>query len=223
MVLVEDLASALQIEIVLAERRPGQRRQRLEVGADDRGLGALGVTALEASSLLVELLERFRPHLLLFGDPAVLAHFLGDVAVVAELLLDRLELLAQVVLALAAVHLAARLKRDLLLHGQELDLSSQKPMDSPQASERIEGREDLLRLAPWQVEIAGCEIREPPGLFEVGGEDHDLRGDLLAEVDDALEVLLDGSHHGLELERLVLRLVLFDRPDLGLKERASSG
>ena len=53
---------------------------------------------------------------------AVLRELLGHLLALAELLLDRPQLLAQVVLALRLVHLAARLRGDLLLHRQDRDL-----------------------------------------------------------------------------------------------------
>ena len=51
------------------------------------------------------------------------ADLLGEVVALAELLLDRLELLAQEVLALRLVHLVARVGGDLLLHGEQLHLA----------------------------------------------------------------------------------------------------
>ena len=55
-VLVEPLARGLQVERVLAEPRPGQRGEPLEVGADDPVLDRLRRQALEALQLAVGLL-----------------------------------------------------------------------------------------------------------------------------------------------------------------------
>ena len=104
------------------------------------------MAALQPTSLLVELRERLRAHLLLVREPPVFGDLLGDIATVSELLVDRFELLPQVVLALAAVHFTPSLHRDLLLHREQLHLSRQEPVDPAQASEGIERREDLLGL-----------------------------------------------------------------------------
>ena len=64
---------------------------------------------------------------------------LGGLLAFAELVLDRPQLLPQVVLALRAVHLAARLGGDLLLHRQDGDLLGQALVDQAQALDRVVG------------------------------------------------------------------------------------
>ena len=98
----------------------------------------------------------------LLGDElAVLRELLGDLLALAELLLDRAELLAQVVLALRLVHLAARLRRDLLLHRQDGDLLGEALVDEPQPLDRVGRLEDLLRLLELEVQVR--RRRGPPG------------------------------------------------------------
>ncbi len=76
----------------------------------------------------------------------VVGDLLGQLLALAELLLDGLELLAQEVLALAAVDLAPGLRGDLLLHGEHLDLARQKLAHLAQPLDRIDGFEDGLRF-----------------------------------------------------------------------------
>src|SRR5215469_7825943 len=103
MVLVEDFARIGDIEIVLGRNAPGHSDQPIEIGADHRVLRRLGRNHLQAIEFLVGRLARLGRHL---GLLDFLLEFLdlGRTRVpFAEFLLDRLKLLAQVVLALVFV------------------------------------------------------------------------------------------------------------------------
>ncbi len=105
-VLVQDLARAVDVPRVLRDDAPRQAGHPVEVRADDRGLGRVGMAALEALDLLLDLGGGLLRDLLVGDDLAVGVELLGDLLALAELLLDRAELLPQVVLALGLVHLA---------------------------------------------------------------------------------------------------------------------
>ena len=101
-----------QVEVVLARLRPRQVGDPLQVAADHPVLGRLRRQALEALELALggRLDVLWQPRLLkalaeLLGLGLLLVHL-------AQLLLDRLELLAQEVLALAPVHLGLHLGLD---------------------------------------------------------------------------------------------------------------
>ena len=96
--------------------------------------------------LLFDLLLRFGRDHLLFDFLAVVLDFLGQLLAFAELRLDRLELLAQEVLALALVHLALRGRGDFLLHREEVDLAREQLVDFLEPLDGIDGLEDLLRF-----------------------------------------------------------------------------
>ena len=158
---------------------------------------------------------------LLFGDRlAELGDVLGHLLALAELLLDRAQLLAQVVLALRLVHLAARLRGDLLLHRQDGDLLAQAVVDQAQPLDRVGGFEDLLGVLELQVEVRGRKIGEARRIVEVGRDDHDLGRDVLAERDGLLQVLLDAAQERFLLGREDLRrLRLLELRDLRLEVR----
>ncbi len=214
-VLVEDRAGVFQVEVVLAVQAPGQTGQPVEIGSRDRALGAVGVTPLEPADLPLDLLESLLGEVPLARPLAVAGDLGRQLFALAELVLDRLELLAEEELALALVHLAARLHRDLLLHGQQLDLAQQQLADSFQPRERRRGLEDPLRLGYLEVQVAGRQVGQPAGIVEVGGDDHHLGRDALAQVHRVVEVLLDAAHQGLDLELGPLGGLLVDRPHLG--------
>ena len=100
----QHLLGVLEIDLVLAARVPRQLADPLEVVADDLGLHAFATDALEARQLALHLFA----HLLGQHERFEALFELLDLAlfvVVAELFLDRLELLAQVHLALPLAEL----------------------------------------------------------------------------------------------------------------------
>ena len=120
---VEHLAGGRRIELLVGGLAPRHGDQPVEVGADHRGLAGLLAHALQARELLEGLLGHRLRHAGL-GD--LLAVLLGDRgAVLAQLALDRLHLLAQDVLALLLVRAGLDVLADLLAQlqlGQALAL-----------------------------------------------------------------------------------------------------
>jgi len=88
-------------------------------------LGRLGRDHAQALELVLGRLERLGRHLRLLDAPAQLLD-LGRLAVaLAELLLDRLQLLAEVELLLILVELGLHLRLDLVPELEQLDLAVQ--------------------------------------------------------------------------------------------------
>ena len=131
-VLVEDLASVADVEVVLGFLRPGEIDEPLEVGADHPVLGGDRRQLLEPAELpFGGLLRLLRQAGLL--DPLAELVDLGLLLVaLAELLLDRLELLAQEVLALALVDLGLDLGLDLRAELDHLELAGEDLREAPQ-------------------------------------------------------------------------------------------
>ena len=174
---------------------------------------------LEALDLLLDFFSRLlRDHLLL-DFLAVVLDLLGQLFPFAQLRLNRLELLAEEVLALAFVHLPLRGRGDLLLHGEEVDLASEQLIDFLQPLHRIDGLQDLLRLFELEVEVGCRQVRQPRRIVQIRGDDHHFRRNVLPQADGAVEVLFDGAHECFDLQRAVLRHRLFDAGDLGFEER----
>ena len=120
-VLVQYALGALDVQVVLGVLVPGQGDHGLQVGELHAVLGALGIEHLQ----LVQLLHEGGVHLLgpLLGL-GLLVEFLplGAAVVVAQLLLDVLQLLLQEVLALLGVQVVAGLLPYLLLQAQQADV-----------------------------------------------------------------------------------------------------
>src|SRR5262249_59904099 len=94
----------------------------------------------------------------------LLQRLVAAVLALAELLLDRLELLAQVRLALPPAQLLLDLLLDVLLGGEDVDLSLHVDEDSPQPLFDRQGLEQRLPLGSRNVDVTGDEVREPAGL-----------------------------------------------------------
>jgi hypothetical protein len=122
-VVVEHLAGVLEVEVVLGRLVPRQRGDPLQVAADDAVLGRRGRQALEAGELAVGLPADLVGQV---DGAELLAQLVGLgrlLVELAELLLDRLELLAQDELALAAVDLGLDLRLDARADGDDLELA----------------------------------------------------------------------------------------------------
>ena len=122
-VLVEHRARVREVEVVLGAGVPRQRGDPLEVGADDAVLGRLRRQLLEARELAVGLRPDGVGQRELGELVAQLGGLGGGLVELAELGLDRLELLAQDELALRAVDLRLHLRLDLRADRDDLGLA----------------------------------------------------------------------------------------------------
>ena len=92
------------------------------------------------------------------------------VAALAELLFDRLHLLAQDVLALRFAHLLLDHRGDFLLHAEHLELAPDHGEDEPDARLHVERLQDLLLVGDGRLrlrEVRGDEIGEGARLANV--------------------------------------------------------
>ncbi len=172
-VLVEDPRGLLHVEVLFTPRVPRELRDRLEIGADDLRLHGLAADPGQARPLAVDLLARFLRKVERVELRAKLLQRLVVRALsLAELPLDRLHLLAQVHLALAASELFLHLLLDVLLRGKDVDLPLH--VHEGAAEPVLDGQrlEERLPLRGRDVDVSGDEVREPPGLV-------DLREDLV--------------------------------------------
>ncbi len=121
----------VEVDSILAQGRPREAGQPVEVGADGRVLGAVGRASLEPPDLAFDFQGRLLAQTLLLYGAHVPFDVPVEVVAFAEFVQDRPLLLAKEVLALAAVHLASGLGGDPLLHAEEFDLPGQQVPDLP--------------------------------------------------------------------------------------------
>ena len=134
--------------------------------------------------------------LLQLGD--LVATVLG----LAKLLLDRLHLLVEIVLALRLLHLTLDAVADLLLDLQHADLAFHQAEDALEPlGDRIE-LEQLLLLGDLERQMRGDRVGELGRLLDLVDRDDHLGRHLLVQLDVVLELRDHGARGGLQLGRL---------------------
>ena len=127
--------------------------------------------ALRASSRQLELVEPLAQ--------LVRVGLLG--IALAELLLDRLQLLAEEELALALLELRLHLRLDLRAELEDLELAVEDLRDLAQPLLGVGELEDQLLLLGLQPEGGGDEVAEAAGVVDVRGRDLELLGQVRRE------------------------------------------
>ncbi len=221
MVLVEHRPRVLQVEVVLGGDRPRQVAQPLEVGARDRILGGLGRDARQAVELAVGLLAHLGRHLRLLDAGLELGGFALAVVALAQLLLDRLHLLAQQELALVLVDVLLDRGADLLPDFEDLELAREHRGEGAQPLLGVERLEQLLLVLGGQVEQRGDEVGEPSRSGLLARRRHRFVGHGGNQRHDALELAHDLLDQGLGLDIVGLGLAqgLDPRLEIGLGGR----
>jgi hypothetical protein len=138
---------------------------------------------------------------------AQVLRLLGRLVELAELLLDRLELLAQDVLALALVDLGLDLGLDLRADGDDLELAGQRLDELAQPGADVHLLEELLLLLGLEAQGARDQVRQRGRVVDVGDGELELLGQVGHLLDDPRERLLDVAHERGELGRLDLHEV----------------
>ena len=116
---------------------------------------------------------------------AQLVHLGLLLVALAELLLDRLQLLAQEVLALALLHLRLDLRLDLRAELDHLELTAEDRRDRAQALLDVRGLEQLLLLLRLQAHGRGDEVGEDGRVVDVRRGELQLLGQVRDRRDDA--------------------------------------
>ena len=206
-VLVEDLLGVVEVEVVIGVDAPRQADQPVDVGADDALLGRRAGDAGEAVDLLERTLLDLVGHRGLLDLLAQLGRLGHGGIVLAELLLDRLHLLAQDVFALGLVHLGLDLGLDAALELEHLDLLGEELAGQAQPIGHVDRLEQLLALLGRHLGAVGGHVGQQPAVDDVACGDRHLRRDRRAAVDVLLDLTVDRGHQRLDLERLLGRVV----------------
>ena len=216
-VLVEDLLRALDVLGDLRLLLPRQVDEGLDVVAHHGRLGRHRRHELQLLQLGLGLLARVLGHVRALD---ALLHLLevGALLALAELLLDRLHLLVQVVLALALLHLPLDAAADALLDLQDVDLGLELRQQVLEALLDLEHLEHLLLLLELERQVRRHRVGEAAGFVDAGERGEDLRRDLLVQLDVLVERGEQRAAHRLDFGRR--RAVGRNRARLGNPVRA---
>ena len=187
-VLLEDLRGLLQIERLFGALVPRQLGDGLEVGADDLRLHRFPSGALQPPKLAIDLFaSRFRQ----LQRIEALFEVVGfrRLFLLAQLLANRLHLLAEQHLTLAFAQLFLDLRFDVFLRIDDGDLPLHVHEHAAQPVLDRERFQQLLTLQRLDVQMAGDQIGEGAGVADTLQHLlHDFRREsrLLAELRGAL-------------------------------------
>ncbi len=190
MVVVEDLLSVNEVLLDFALLVPRDRQQPVEIVAHDRGFRRHRRHLAELLELVRRLLARLLGELGLLDLVLELGELVAAL-LVAELLLDRLHLLVEVVFALGLLHLALDAGADALLDLQHRDLALHQAQHLLQPLAHRGGLEDALLVGDLHREMRGDGIGDAAVIVDLLHHADDLGRDLLVELHIAFEL----GHH----------------------------
>ena len=222
-VLVEDLGRAPHVHLGGRGNAPRQAGHPLEVGARDAVLRRHGGDARQALQLLQRLGLDLFGHAGRFDLLAQVLDIALRLVALAQFLLDGLELLAQVELALALRKLALDLRLDLAAQFEQFGLAGQVAMHLAGARFHVQLLENRLALGMAEVgQGAGDEV----GQFAEFGDGAGHGGKVVGKIGAGADNLLELRDHVLP-KRLDLRrhrgLDLRDALDSRAQERLRGG
>ena len=161
-ILVENLPGLADIDLRARALGPGQHRQPLDVVAGERVVGGHGRHARQPRQLLQRLLLHVFGHAGGFDLLAQLLDVALALVLLAQLLLDGLHLLAQVVVALRLLHLVLHLGLDLGAQLLHLDLLGQQLVQLLQPVRPRSASPAAAACRPWSGRAA-TRRQNPPG------------------------------------------------------------
>ena len=175
MVAVEDLARLRDVCAVARALAPRNLQTDIEIVADDGRLGAavglLGETVHLAQEFFADLVVNAQ----CMDAVRILLNLL--VAVLAELMLQHLHLLAQHHVALDAPHALAHLLLHLHLQREHVRLVGEDLVDLHQAADGMQLLENPLAILMAQGDVLRNEIGQMAGVALVEHGGHQIRGD----------------------------------------------
>ncbi len=200
-ILIQHLLGVRQVVVDLALLAPRQTDKRVDIVAHDRCLGRHRRHQLELLEFRVGLLLGLLGHARGL-DLLVQLFEISALFAFAQFLLDGLDLLVQVVLALALLHLALDAAADALFHLQDVDLAFQLRQQALQTFGHIEHLEDLLLLLKLDRQMRGDGVGQTTRLVDARQRGQDLRRNLLVQLHVLVELRHDGATQRLGLGRL---------------------
>ena len=216
MILVEHLPRVVQVEVVLGGDGPRQRDQPLEVGPHDGVLGRLGRDHAQAVELALGGLLRLGRQVALVELAAQLVELGGARVALAELALDRLQLLAEVELLLVLVQLRLHLRLDLVARARAARSRGARMVERRSRRARTSSvASEVLLLLERDVQVRRDQVGHLARVLDVHHDDLQLVG----QVGDHRDELGELVHHR-DLHRLEVLGRLDARPAAGGRGRA---
>ena len=188
-VAVEDALRLLEVETLLAPAAPRQIEHGIEISAHDALLRIRAAELGEAVHLADELFLAFLRQLEV-EDALTVGLSLRRCILLAELGLDDLDLLAQVVFALIFIHLGLNFVLDLVFKLEHLGLLAEQADDHGQTARDAELLEDVLLGRNLDTDVLRDVIREEACVAALGNRQLHIGRDSLRIVGVLRKALL---------------------------------
>ena len=221
-ILVEDLFGLADVDLLAGALRPRKHGKPLDVVACQAIVGGHGGHAAEAIQFLHRLFLHVLGHAGGFDLLAQIVDLALAFVLLAQLLLNGLHLLAQIVVALRLLHLVLHFALDLGAQLLDFDLLGEVLVELLETRDDRRRVEQLLLVVGGQKrQRRGNEVDQPAGILDVGGNGPQFVGEGRRFGDDLLELVDDVAHQrfdagvGFGLDILKL-LDLGDHEGLGL-------
>ena len=199
MVAFKDGAGLFDVDIDLFEVVPGQIQQPVHIIAHHGVFRGRGRHAAQLAQFGLAALAGFLRHVAAFELLFQLVHFRLGIVLAAHLLVDGLELLAKVVLALVALHLHLDAVLDALFHRGQGHFALQKLVHALQALGDVGDLQHFLLLAVIHLEVGHHGVGQRPRIAQ-GHDGHErFLGQLLVVLGVLFQRFLHGTHQGLAL------------------------
>ena len=206
----------LDVALDLGALLPGNREDPVQVVAHHRGFRRHRAHGAQFLQLRQGFFAGFLGQLGRLDALFQLGQFVAAVLALAQLLLDRLQLLIEVILALGLLHLALHAVADALFNLQHADLAFHEGIDLFQAVADGPALQQFLLFGNLQRQVRGHGIGQLAEVVDLIDRDQHFRRDLLVQFDVLLELGDDGPRQGIEFP--VVAGIVLDRLGIGLEE-----
>ena len=195
----KDGTGLFDVDIDLFEVVPGQIQQPVHIIAHHGVFRGRGRHAAQLAQFGLAAFTGFLRHVAAFELLFQLVHFRLGIVLAAHLLVDGLELLAKVVLALVALHLYLDAVLDALFHRGQGHFALQKLVHALQALGDVGDLQHFLLLAVIHLEVGHHGVGQRPRIAQ-GHDGHErFLGQLLVVLGVLFQRFLHGTHQGLAL------------------------
>ena len=202
MVVIELFLGFHQISLDILPLAPGQRQQPVEIVAHNRRFRRHRRHLAQLLHLGFRLGARFMAQrrignlLVKFGQLVALAAFPAGIA---QLALDRLHLLIEIIFALGLFHLPLDAVFDLPLHLQHTHLAFHQREHLLEAVLHLRHLQQFLLVGELHRQVRRHLVGKPAGISQLADRGYRFGRDLAVELYVILELLLHGAHQRLHI------------------------
>ncbi len=215
MVLLEDLLGLVEVDGFGLGLAPRDRQQPVEVVPHHRRFRRHRAHVAQLLDLGLGLGAGFLGQARLTDALLQLHDLVTAVVGLAQLALDRLHLLVQIIFALGLLHLALHARADLLLDLEDGDLPLHKAIDLLQPLRHGDGFQQALLVADLDRQMRRNAIGQFGRVSDLRDGAESLRRHLLVQLHIVFELLDHGAQQGFRLGRFAR--VVGDLDGLGLE------